>query len=556
MGWRKHPTTTHTGGMGEGLQLHTSTQLVLTLVALVGIILYGSFLFNPRNAGDVIPYIMVLVAESFLMLQALITLWTIVSGGYNPRDSHYYHAQVRQLSHSARLNYKDLFDENGEIKTGVNLLPIIFEGRELEIDVFVTCYGEPIDDIRRTAEAARDMIGQHKTYILDDGDSREVKRLAAQLDVDYIRRGGGEGAKAGNINHALARTHGEFFAIFDADFVPKPEFLYETMPFFSDDELAFVQTPQTYDNLHNTISRGAGFMQQVFYKLIQPGKNRFNSAFCVGTNVVFRRSAIDSIGGVYMKSKSEDIWTSLLLHQKGWKSVYTPDVLAYGDAPDSVKAYSKQQLRWATGAMEIFFWHNPLFIRGLKFSQRIQYLSTATWYMQGIAAALLLALPAIQIFFGLTPINLSIAFVAWVFYYLSFYALQVTVASYAMNGFRFETIVLAMASFPIYIKALINGFMARDKAWQATGATEVDSPYNYVIPQILIFLFLVFTEYVGVIKAMDTRALSLTIFWNSLNLLLFAGFLLLASRENRQLKKQARKARRAARRSQRLAVKV
>lgn len=545
---RKRPTTTHTDGMGEGLQLHTSTQLVLTLVALIGIILYGSFLFNPSNAGNTIPYVMVLVAESFLMLQALITLWTIVSGGYNPRDSHYYHAQVRLFSRSGKLTYKNLFDEAGQPKPNVNTLPIRFDEQDVTIDVFITCYGEPLNNIYKTAKAARDMIGCHNTYILDDGSSDDVRAIAEQLEIGYIRREDNEGAKAGNINHALSITSGEFFVIFDADFVPKPDFLYETMPFFSDDTLAFVQTPQTYDNLHNTISRGAGFMQQVFYKLIQPGKNRFNSAFCVGTNVVFRRSAVESVGGMYQQSKSEDIWTSLLLHQKGYKSVYTPDVLAYGDAPDSIKTYSKQQLRWATGAMEIFFWRNPLFARGLTFSQRIQYLSTATWYMQGVAAALLLSLPAIQIFFGLTPINLSIAFAAWVFYYLSFYALQITVASYAMNGFRAETIVLAMASFPIYIKALINGFMARDKTWQATGATKIDSPYNYVIPQILIFLFLAFTECIGIIKAMDTHALSLTIFWNSLNLLLFAGFLFLASRENRQLRVDARRERRNDRR--------
>lgn len=538
--------------MGEGLQLHSSTQLVLVLIALFGIVLYGQFLFNPANAGDTIPYIIVLVAESFLMVQAVITLWTIVSGGYNPRDANYYHAQVKLLSPNGRITHENLFEDSGQPKPGANQLPLALGGEIISVTVFVTVYGEPLDDVYRTAEAARDMIGRHETYILDDGKSNKVKTIAEQLGIGYLRRADNEGAKAGNINYGLAETSGRFFAIFDADFIPKPEFLYETLPFFIDEELAFVQTPQTYDNLHNTISRGAGFMQQVFYRLIQPGKNRFNSAFCVGTNVVFRRAAVDSVGGVFAKSKSEDIWTSILLHEKGWKSVYTPNVLAGGDAPDSIKAYSKQQLRWATGAMEILFWHNPIFARGLSFSQRLQYLSTSAYYLQGIVAALLLTLPAIQIFFGLTPINLSIAFAAWIFYYLSFYALQITVASYAMNGFRLETIVLAMASFPIYIKALINGFFFREKAWQATGATKIDSAYNYVIPQILIFLFLAFTEFVGIQKMMSSHDLSLTLFWNSLNLLLFGGFLLLAFRDNQRYKRAERKRRKSARRSARL----
>ena len=149
-------------------------------------------------------------------------------------------------------------------------------------------------------------------------------------------------------------TDGEFFVIFDADFAPDPEFLHETMPYFATDKVAFVQTPQIYGNLKSVLSRGSGYMQSVFYALIQSGKNRFNAAFCVGTNVVFRRNAIADIGGMYQKSKSEDIWTSILLHERGWRSVYTGKMLAVGDTPETVEAYSKQQLRWATGAFEIF----------------------------------------------------------------------------------------------------------------------------------------------------------------------------------------------------------
>lgn len=474
------------------------------------------------------------------MLQAVITLWTIVSGGYNPRDTDYYYAQVKLLASPRYQTYVDLLDRNGKLRIGAQQMPLHLDQQAKTVDVFITVYGEPIEAIRRTATAARDMAGQHRTIILDDGDSDKVRALCDELGIFYIRREGSEGAKAGNINHALSHTNADFFAIFDADFVPKPEFLFETMPFFNDHGLAFVQAPQTYGNLHNALSRGAGFMQQVFYRLIQPGKNRFNSAFCVGTNVVFRRSAIDAVGGIYQQSKSEDIWTSLLLHEQGYTSVYITDNLAIGDAPDSIKAYTKQQQRWATGAMEILFWHNPLFSRKLSFSQRMQYASTCAFYLQGLAAAMLFVLPALQIFFGLTPINLSIAFGAWLFYFLSFYAMQITVSSYAMGGFRFETILLGMSSFPIYIKALVNGFMARDTGWQPTGATKIDSPYNYIIPQILIFVFLVFTDIVGFVEMVHWQQLSLSLFWNLLNTLVFAGFLYLAGKEHLRLAHEAR----------------
>ncbi len=240
--------------------------------------------------------------------------------------------------------------------------------------------------------AARAIRGRHTTSILDDGKSDEVMALAAELDVGYVRRANNKGDKAGNINNALKYASGEFFVIFDADFVPDPEFLYETIPYFENKNIAFVQTPQHYSNLDTLISKGASFMQYVFYSLIQPGKNRFNAAFCVGTNVVFRRSAVESIGGLYEASKSEDIWTSILLHEKGYESVYIPNVLALGKTPDNIRAYSKQQL---TGAFEIFFRHNPLRRKvNLTVDQKLQYFVTCTHYFSGhrhLTAALVAA---------------------------------------------------------------------------------------------------------------------------------------------------------------------
>ena len=93
-------------------------------------------------------------------------------------------------------------------------------------------------------------------------------------------------------------------------------------------------------------------------------------------NVVFRRAAIDDVGGIYTDSKSEDVWTSLMLHERGWRSVYIPDVLAVGDAPETIEDYTKQQLRWATGGFEILFTRNPLNPRRkLTLDQRLMYLS-------------------------------------------------------------------------------------------------------------------------------------------------------------------------------------
>ena len=497
---------------GHGPHLHGPTLTLLVALAAVGTLSYASFIYDGNNIGNLAPYLLVALAEGIIVLQALLTLWTILAGAFDPRDYHYNAAK----SHL----FGDFAPSSIHPRTR-----LVLRQHQASIDVFIPVYGESLSKIAKTSSAARDLIGLHKTYILDDGRSDNVRALAEKLGVSYIRRPDNTGAKAGNINNALSMTSGDYFVIFDADFVAKPHFLIETLPFFAQPQVAFVQTPQQYDNMHGLMSRGAGFMQNVFYKLIQPGKNRFNAAFCVGTNVIFRRSAVDAVGGICETSKSEDIWTSLALHEAGFQSIFINDTLAIGAAPETVSAYFKQQLRWATGGFEILLRYN--FLRSkLNFDQKLQYFSTAFYYMQGLAMLLLLFLPPLQIFFNLSPINLSVGFATWLAFYLGFYALQILVACYTMGSFRLETLVLAMISFPIYLKALGNVIRGRDVDWQATGNSERDeNPFNFVSPHILIFLFLVFTTAFGIWKIAYTGVFAVSLVWNLINTLIFGTFL-------------------------------
>ena len=194
----------------------------------------------------------------------------------------------------------------------------------------------------------------------------------------------------------------------------------------------------------------------------------------------------------------------------------------------------KQQLRWATGGFEILLRHNPLRAK-LTIDQKLQYLGTTSYYLHGLAISLLLLLPPLHIIFNISPVNLSIGFGAWLFYYLAFYAMQVFVAFYAMEGFRLEAIILAMVSFPVYLKALANVIRGRDVAWRATGDRGAAvSPFNFIVPQVLIFGFLSVISAVGIWKTVYTGALSLSLFWNLLNTLIFGAFLVIAWRESRQ----------------------
>ena len=490
--------------------------------AALGTLAYAAFLLNPDHRGDWLPYAMVLVAEFVLVAQAFVAMWTILSGGHNPRDFAYYHAKDH------------LFGPTGATEGDPRERRLYVDGRPVDIDVLITTCGEDPEVIRRTVRAAVAIRGLHRTWVLDDGRSDDVQRLAAEEGARYVRRLSSGGAKAGNVNHALTLAKGDFFVILDADFVPRPHLLEQSVPFFHDPRLAFVQSPQSYDNLRTPIARGAGYMQAVFYRFIQPGRNRYNAAFCVGTNVIFRRAAIDDIDGMSTDSKSEDVWTSLRLHEAGWRSLFIPDVLAVGEAPETVEAYSKQQLRWATGGFEILLTRNPLSRRvRLTGEQRLQYLVTATFYLTGIAPLILLLLPPLEIYLDLRPVTITTTALTWFLYYAGFYVMQILFAWYTMGSFRWETLTLAAASFPIYVKAFMNALRRKDVGWQATGTARSSSPYNYVVPQILFFVFLLLTSAVGILRDVEDGGLSLATAWCVTNTIILATFLRAARREAR-----------------------
>jgi cellulose synthase (UDP-forming) len=519
---------------------HSPVMVLIVLLATLGVVTYAVFLLNPANRGDFLPYGLVIIAESVLVGQSLLSMWTILSGGIDPRDFAFHNTQ------------DTLFDPDEIARDGLaersHRWPMRVRGKRVVVDVFITVYGEELTKIAATVAAAIAMRGEHRTWILDDGRSDDVRALADRLGARYVRRLSSNGAKAGNINHALTLAKGDYFAVFDADFVPTKDFLFETVPFFADESIAFVQTPQTYGNLHNLVSRGAGYMQTVFYRFIQPGRNRFNAAFCVGTNVIFRRAAIDDIGGIHTDSKSEDVWTSLHLHERGWKSVFIPMTLAVGDAPETIEAYSKQQLRWATGGFEILLTHFPFNPkRKLTMDQRLQYFVTASFYLTGIVPGLLLLVPPLEIFFDLRPMNMSIGVAEWVLFYLGFYLMQVVLAFYALGSFRYETLLLAAVSFPIYARALWNVICGKEQAWHVTGSGRgrAPSPFNFIVPQVLVFVFLSLTSVVAIWRDVSNGQLTLATAWNITNSLIFGAFIITAFREqsvNRRAARQERDA--------------
>ena len=163
----------------------------------------------------------------------------------------------------------------------------------------------------------------------------------------------------------------------------------------------------------------------------------------------------------------------------------------------------------------------------------------------GIAPGLLLLVPPLQIYFGLTPVNSGVSLGTWLLYYAGFYFMQVVVALYTIGSFRWETLMLATASFPIYGQALVNAILNKDQKWHVTGSRgRRPSPFNFIFPQLMAFVFLLLTSVVGIWQAQVTGSFNLALVWNVLNTVVLGIFLAITYREARTARATRRRPRR------------
>jgi cellulose synthase (UDP-forming) len=378
------------------------------------------------------------------------------------------------------------------------------------VDVFVPSYNEPLWMVRRTLIGALGMHYPHATYLLDDGRRPEMAALARELGCGYITRPDNRGAKAGNINWAMQRTSGELIVIFDADHVALPHFLDRVVGYFEDPRVAFVQTPQEYYNVdsfqHLTTrpGRGAWHEQSLFYRVIQPGKARRNAAFFCGSCGVIRRSALDEVGGFATETITEDLHTSMRLHQRGWRSEYHNEVLALGLAAQTAAPYHLQRLRWGQGTMQALRAEGLLRGRGLSWHQRINYFASALHYFDGLQRLLYYLAPALCVATGILPIRSGAApFVAALvaYYGSSFVAFKLSGRGYSMF---LATELFHMVRFYTYIRSLLGLVVRRKLRFKVSPKAAVGRPgLRDMLPSAMIGV------YVGVCVAGGTARYAL-----------------------------------------------
>jgi len=198
--------------------------------------------------------------------------------------------------------------------------------------------------------------------VLDDStdETQEVASACVErykalgLSISYIHRDNREGFKAGALQEGMKQASGEFIAIFDADFIPPPDFLRQTVPYFTDGKLAMVQTRWSYVNRHYSVLTEVEAILLDGHFAIEHS-SRFRSGLFFnfnGTAGIWRREAIEDAGGWQHDTLTEDTDLSYRAQLRNWKFIYLPDLECPSELPVEMNAFKTQQARWAKGLMQ------------------------------------------------------------------------------------------------------------------------------------------------------------------------------------------------------------
>ncbi|MBW6436327.1 glycosyltransferase [Actinoplanes hulinensis] len=347
------------------------------------------------------------------------------------------------------------------------------------VDVFLPVCGEALDVLRNTWQHV-DMMADHYpgrvcVYVLDDSASSERQEMALDFGFVYQRRPNrGWFKKAGNMRYAYHRTLGDMVLVLDADFTPRADMLDQTLPYLDAyPDLGILQSPQYFRLARGQgwLERGAAAVQELFYRSVQVSRQHHEAAICVGSCAIYRRAALDDIGGSTLIEHSEDVHTGFDMRRKGWLLRYVPVPLAAGLCPADLNSFYTQQYRWCAGSMSLLgstkFWNLRMRLR-----QRLSYFSGFCYY----------AHTALFTFVGpMVPIVMLFFFPQFV--KLHHYLLIVPSVLYNFvvfplwhrTSYRFETWTVKLVYGWAHAFAIWDLLRGQPMGWQPTGSTAKKS---------------------------------------------------------------------------------
>ena len=230
----------------------------------------------------------------------------------------------------------------------------------IQLPIFNEMYvTERLVDAVAKIEYPRDLL---EVQVLDDStdETQGIARAcvdrhrAAGLDIAYVHRTNRKGFKAGALEHGLTLAKGELVAVFDADFIPQPDFLQRTVHYFTDPVVGMVQTRWGHLNrAYSALTEAQAILLDGHFVIEHTARNRSGRFFNFnGTAGIWRRAAIADGGGWQHDTLTEDLDLSYRTQMKGWRFVYLPHLVTQAEVPVEMNAFKTQQHRWAKGSIQ------------------------------------------------------------------------------------------------------------------------------------------------------------------------------------------------------------
>lgn len=414
-----------------------------------------------------------------------------------------------------------------------------------DVDVFIATYNEPESLLYKTVNGCINMEYPDREkvhiYICDDSRRSKIKKLAERMGVGYIDRENNEGAKAGNLNNAMSVTNSPLIATFDADMIPKHDFLMVTAAFFvhqdivnrSKEEskkvkLGFVQSPQSFYNpdvfQYNLFSETRiPNEQDYFYKDIQISRNKSNSVIYGGSNTLLSREALESAGGFYTKSITEDFATGILIQKKGYKCLAISKVLASGISPDNLKALINQRIRWARGCISTGRQLHIILSKDLTASQKINYITSIWYWYASVKRLIYIISPILFAAFNLVVVRCTLfeVLIFWLPMYVSSNVL-LRLLSRNIRSAKW-TNVYETVMFPfLLVPVILETFGITMKKFKVTNkdSNKEDTHWSYSIFHLMLIVLSVIGIARCIIWTFDTGRMDyiVILFWLLINL--------------------------------------
>lgn len=276
------------------------------------------------------------------------------------------------------------------------LLPVCNESSVVERLIDAAC------QLRYPAERIEILILDDSSDDTSELAKARVNEHAAKgTNIRYVRRTGRRGFKAGNLVNGMRSSTGEFFAIFDADFVPPEDFLLRTIGCFRDPALGFLQTGIDYENrevsfLTRFQAMEMGHQQYVTVGLSEDG----DIASLSGSSCVWRRACIEAVGGLNATMVTEDVDLGYKAQFGDWKYAFVRDVVSMSILPETISAFRVQRERWGRGLIHSSFVHAGAMLKQrMPLMKRLHAVSVmfSSWLLAAIYVLVLLSLPLVYL---------------------------------------------------------------------------------------------------------------------------------------------------------------